>query len=261
MIIGDVVRVEAANGAFAAHLGGAATAALVAVPVLIGALTQRATGFGLALVGAPFLVAVLGPRDGVSFSNALQVVLCAVVLARTWRGADARATGLLLAGAVVAVPAGALVVTVLPEGPLLIVVGLLAVAAVVLSLVPHLGGWLHGTPGAIGAGAVAGFVNVTAGVGGPMLSAYGLARRWSTDVFVPTAQVVLLVINLVALASKGVPRLDAAVWGTGLVGLAVGVVLGDLVQRRLEPRTARRAVAVLAFVGGLATVVRGVLTS
>ncbi|WP_433785317.1 sulfite exporter TauE/SafE family protein [Actinomycetospora sp. CA-101289] len=242
-------------------MSAAATAALVAGPVLLGAVTQRATGLGLALVGAPFLVAVLGARDGVSFGNALQVVLCLVVLLRTYRGVDLRATGLLLAGAVVAVPLGALVVGALPEGPLLVVVGLLAAAAVVLSLVPGLAGRLGGPAAGLGAGALAGFVNVTAGVGGPVLSAYALAQRWSTDVFVPTAQVVLLVINLVALLSKGVPVLAPVVWGTGLAGLAVGVVLGDVLHRRLDPLTARRAVTVLALVGALATVVRGVATS
>jgi len=238
----------------------AGTAVLVLGPVLLGALTQRATGLGLALVGAPFLVAILGPRDGVSFGNALQVLLCAVVLARTWRGTDLRSAGLLLAGALVTVPLGAWVVGVLPEGPLLVVVGLLAIGAVVVSLVPRLGGWMNGTPGAVGAGAVAGFVNAAAGVGGPMISGFALARRWSTDVLVPSAQLVLLVINLLALLGKGVPRLAPAVWGTGLVALAVGVVLGDVVHRRLDPVTARRAVVVLALMGGLATVVRGLLT-
>ncbi|MHC1562216.1 TSUP family transporter [Actinomycetospora sp. C-140] len=242
-------------------MNAAGTALVVAAPVLIGALAQRATGLGLALVGAPFLVAILGPRDGVTFGNALQVLLCAVVLARTARGVDLRAAGLLLLGAVVAVPFGAVVVDVLPEGPLLVVVGVLAVAAVGLSLAPGLGGWMHGTPGALAAGAIAGFVNVTAGVGGPMISAYALVRQWSMAVLVPTAQVVLLGINLVALVSKGMPRLDGAVWIAGVVALALGVALGDVVQRRLDPGTARRAVAVLALVGGLATVVRGVLTS
>ena len=235
------------------------TAALVVGPVLLGAVTQRTTGLGLALVGGPFLVAILGPRDGVSFGNALQVVLCLIVLVRTYRGVDGRAAGLLLVGAVVAVPLGALVVDALPEGPLLVVVGLLALGAVALSLVPRLGAWLDGTSGAVAAGAVAGLVNVTAGVGGPALSAFALARRWSIEVFVPTAQVVLLVINLVALLSKGVPALGGPVWLTGLAAIGVGVVLGDVVHRRRSAETARRAVVVLALAGAVATVVRGLL--
>jgi uncharacterized membrane protein YfcA len=242
-------------------VSAAGTAAFVVGPVLLGAMTQRATGLGLALVGAPFLVAVLGPRDGVSFGNALQVLLCLVVLVRTHRGVDGRQALLLLAGAVVAVPLGALVVRALPEGPLLVVVGTLAVAAVVVSLVPTLGGWMRGRSGPLVAGALAGFVNVTAGVGGPVISAYALVRRWSVDVLVPTAQVVLLGINLIALISKGVPRIDGVVWIASVAALAIGVVAGDVVARRLDPVTARRAVAVLALLGGLATIVRGLLTS
>lgn len=241
-------------------MSAAGTAALVAGPVLLGALAQRTAGMGLALVAGPFLVAVLGARDGVSFGNALQVVLCAIVLVRTRHAVDLRAAGLLLAGAVVAVPVGALVVDVLPEGPLLVVVGLLALAAVLLSLVPRLGARLHGTPGALAAGAAAGFVNVTAGVGGPAISAFAVARRWSVEVFVPTAQLVALVINLVALVSKGAPALDGAVWAAGMVGAVAGVVLGDVVHRRLAPQTARRAVVVLALAGTVATVVRGIVT-
>lgn len=238
----------------------AGTAALVVGPVLLGALTQRATGLGLALVGAPFLVAILGPRDGVSYGNALQVLLCVVVLARTWRGVDVRASALLVLGALVAVPLGGLVVDTLPEGPLLVVVGLLAVGAVVLALAPRVTDVLvRGSAGAVGAGAVAGFVNATAGVGGPMISAFGLGRRWSTEVFVPTAQVVLLFVNLLALAIKGPPALGAPVWAAGVAGLAVGVVLGDVVHRRLDATTGRRLVAGIALVGGLATVVRGVV--
>ncbi len=235
------------------------TAALVVGPVLLGALTQRATGTGLALVGAPFLVAILGPRDGVSFGNALQVLLCVVVLARTWRGVDVRAAGLLVLGALVGVPLGGLIVDALPEGPLLVLVGTLAFAAVLVSLAPRLTVALRGTTGAVGAGAVAGFVNAAAGVGGPLISAYGLGRRWGTEVFVPTAQVVLLLVNLVALAVKGMPDLGAPVWGAGLVAIAVGVVAGDAVTRRLDAATGRRLVAVVACLGALATVVRGVV--
>ena len=186
----------------------AGTAVLVLGPVLLGALTQRATGLGLALVGAPFLVAILGPRDGVSFGNALQVLLCAVVLARTWRGVDLRSAGLLLS------PAPSSRFRSAPGWSACCPRGRCSSWSVCS---PSGRSWSRSSrasgagcpapPGAVGAGAVAGFVNAAAGVGGPMISAFALARRWSTDVFVPTAQLVLLVINLLALLGKGVPRL------------------------------------------------------
>lgn len=238
----------------------ALAALLVAVPVLAGATLQRTTGLGLALVGAPFLVAALGPRDGVSFGNALQSVLCLLVLASTWRGTRWRDAGLLLVGALVAIPSGALVVGTLPEGPLMVLVGLLALGGVALSLVPAAGAALRGVPGALGAGAAAGFVNATAGVGGPLVSAYALSQRWAPVTLVPTAQVVLLGINASSLAIKGLPDLGATTWVAGFAAIAAGVLLGGPVSRRIGGGTARRLVLVVATLGALATVVRGVLT-
>jgi len=232
-------------------------ALLVVLPLLAGATVQRTAGLGLALVAAPFVVAVLGARDGVSFGNALQCVLCLVVLARTGRRARWRSAALLLAGAAVGVPLGALVVARLPEGRLLVLLGALAVAAVGLSVFPRAGMLLRGPAGGVGAGAVAGFVNATAGVGGPMVSAYATTQRWEREVFVPTAQVVLLTINAAALAVKGVPDLPPVVWIVGLAAVGVGAVVGDLVAPRIAVATGRRLVVVVALLGGMATLVRG----
>jgi uncharacterized protein len=234
-------------------------ALLVGVPVMAGATLQRTTGLGLALVGAPFLVAVLGPRDGVSFGNALQSVLCTLVLVQTWRDARWSAVGLLLLGAAVGVPTGALVATTLPEAPLLVVVGLLALLGVGLSVVPAAGAALRGPVGAVGSGVAAGFVNATAGVGGPLISAYGTSQRIEPRVFVPTAQAVLLVVNLTALLVKGVPALATTTWAAGIVAISAGVLLGGSVQRRLDPVLGRRLMLAVAAVGAAATVVRGLI--
>lgn len=236
------------------------TALLVAVPVAGGATLQRTTGLGLALVAAPFLVAVLGPQDGVSFGNALQIVLCLLVLAGTWRTTRWGAAGALLLGAAVGVPAGALLVGRLPEGPLLVVVGGLALLGIALAALPQAGVVLRGFPGALGAGVAAGFVNAAAGVGGPLISAYGMARRWDRTSFVATAQVVLLAINVASLLVKGVPTLPVGVWGAGAAALVVGVAAGGPVSRRLGPVAGRRLVLTVATAGAAATVARGVLT-
>lgn len=236
------------------------TAVLVAVPVAAGATLQRTTGLGLALVAAPFLVAVLGARDGVSFGNALQIVLCLLVLAGTWRATRWGAAGALLIGAAVGVPLGALLVGRLPEGPLLIVVGSLALLGIGLAALPQVGALLRGFPGAVSSGLVAGFVNASAGVGGPLISAYGIAQRWDRTSFVPTAQVVLLAINVTSLLVKGPPQLHIGVWVAGAAALVVGVAAGGPVSRRIGPAAGRRLVFAVATAGALATVVRGALS-
>ncbi|GAB3386995.1 sulfite exporter TauE/SafE family protein [Amycolatopsis echigonensis] len=239
----------------------AATAVLLAVPVLVGALTQRATGLGFGLVGGPLLVAAAGPVVGVSMANALSMVLCSVVLARTWRDTDWRAVLTLAVPALAGVPLGALVVRSTPEGPLLIVVGSMAILAVGVVVLTRQRRLLRGTPGAIVAGALSGFMNVTAGVGGPMVSAYALSEQWSRRVLIPTAQAYLLLVNAVSLVSKGVPPISWFGWACGLGGLVVGALAGEWLDRRIDAATGRRLIIVVALAGGIAAVVRGVLTT
>ncbi|SDO57611.1 sulfite exporter TauE/SafE family protein [Geodermatophilus sp. DSM 45219] len=231
--------------------------ALLAVAVLLGAATQRATGLGFALVAAPFLVLLTGPAVGVSLSNALSASLCALVLARTWRRALWREVAVLAVPALLAIPLGVLVVRTLPEGPLLIAIGALAVGAVVVVALGRRRQLLPGRRSAVLAGALAGFMNVTAGVGGPMVTAYAVSRSWPLPVFIPTAQATLLVVNLASLAGKGLPALGPVAWTVSGVALVAGLVAGELVTRRLDAARGLQLVIAVALAGGTATVVRG----
>ena len=230
---------------------------LLGSAVLLGALTQRATGLGFALVAAPFLVLVTGPAVGISLSNALSASLCALVLARTWRRALWRQVALLAVPALLAIPLGVLVVRTLPDGPLLVAIGALAIGAVVVVALGRRRQLLPGRRSAVLAGALAGFMNVTAGVGGPMVTAYAVSRSWPLPVFIPTAQATLLVVNLASLAGKGLPALGPVAWTVSGVALVAGLGAGELVTRRLDAARGLQLVIAVALTGGIATVVRG----
>ena len=81
------------------------TVALAALAVFLGATLQSATGFGFALVAAPFLFALLGPREAVTAGVLLGLLLNGLTLATERRrpvvlGRDAwRARGVVGAGA------------------------------------------------------------------------------------------------------------------------------------------------------------------
>ncbi|SNS47640.1 hypothetical protein SAMN06893096_104283 [Geodermatophilus pulveris] len=232
---------------------------LLATMVLLGALTQRATGLGFALVAAPFLVLLTGPAVGVSLSNVLSASLCALVLVRTGRRTLWREVAVLAVPALLAVPLGVYVVRTLPEGPLLVAVGLMSVAAVAVVAVGRNRALLTGRGSAVVAGALAGFMNVTAGVGGPMVTAYAVSRRWPLPVFIPTAQATLLVLNVASLAGKGLPPLAATVWVVSGVALVTGLAAGELLSRRLGAARGLQLVIVVALAGGVATLVRGLV--
>ena len=231
--------------------------ALLATAVLLGAVTQRATGLGFALVAAPFLVLLVGPAVGVSLSNALSATLCALVLARTWRQTLWRQVLALAVPAVLVIPLGVLVVRTLPDGPLLVAVGSLAVAAIAIVSVGRRRALPTGRGWVVAAGALAGFLNVVAGVGGPMVTAYAVSRHWPLPVFIPTAQATLLMINVASLIGKGFPALGPAVWTASGVALIAGLAAGELVSRRLGAARGLQLVIAVALAGGVATILRG----
>ena len=107
--------------------------------------------------------------------------------------------------------------------------------------------------------ALGGFMNVTAGVGGPALTVHATSERWSRDVFVGTGQVFLLSVNLASVLSKGVPSEPWGVWVGAFAALLIGAVAGHRLSRHVSARVGRILVLVLAAVGSAAAVVRGVL--
>jgi uncharacterized membrane protein YfcA len=235
------------------------TAELVLLPlgVAAGAVTQRVTGIGFALVSAPLLVLVAGPFDGIILSNILGLVVSAVVLASTWRDVQWRRGLMLALPALAAIPLGAVVARAMPGPLLLVLVGSLVLVALTLVQASPRARVLRGPGGAVTAGATSGFMNVTAGVGGPAMVLYAVSTAWEHRRFVATFQFYSVIVNLASLMAKGSPDLAAPSLLVCLAALAVGLAGGELLSRRIPAERAGRAVLVLALAGAAATVTKG----
>ncbi|WP_219414238.1 sulfite exporter TauE/SafE family protein [Pseudonocardia nigra] len=228
--------------------------ALIAVAVLVGAGTQRITGLGFALVSAPFLVLLLGPFTGVLLANALSLVSNLVVLAQTRRAVETRRALLLAVPALIAIVPGAWVARTLPAPLLAITAGGLVLVALIAVLASERARVLRGTPGAVTAGVMSGFMNVTAGVGGPAISLYALSTGWAHRSFVATVQLYFVLLNAASIAAKGWPDLSPATWVVAGGALALGAAAGHRLARLVPPDRARALVAFLAILGSAATV-------
>ncbi|MGA5702664.1 TSUP family transporter [Peterkaempfera bronchialis] len=232
---------------------------LLGTVVLVGASVQRVTGIGFALVTAPALALLVGPGQGVLVSNCAAGAISAVGLCGGWRRVRVSAMVPLVLAAACTVPAGAWVADRLPERVLLTAIGVTVTAAVLLVIGGVRVAALRGRAGAVVAGAVSGFLNSSAGVGGPALSLYAVNARWPVREFVPNAQFYGVLVNLFSIAAKGLPALAAPGWLLVASGVAGGAVLGRLLGDRLSERQARRLVLGLALLGALATLAKGVL--
>lgn len=231
---------------------------LLGTAVIAGSATQRLTGLGFALVASPFLVLLAGPHDGVRLANLLSLATNLLVLAALWRQVNLRRAVALAIPALALVPVGAWIATQVPGRTLYAGIGILVLmglAATVLSKRIHLRPGLLTTATA---GAASGFMNVTAGVGGPAITIYAMATRWEHREFVATVQLYFALLNAGSLIAKGgLPGLDNAVLIVCLAGLVIGVVAGYWLDRRVPVIRARQAVLVLATAGGLATMAKG----
>lgn len=235
---------------------------LVAVlgAVFAGAMTQRVTGLGFALVAAPFLVLLLGPLEGVLVSNLLSLVVSLVVLACTWRHVDVKRTILLAAPALLAVPLGAWVALALPGPLLLVVVGGLVLSGLIVVLCSQRARVFKGTGGAMSAGAMSGFMNASAGVGGPAVTLYALSTDWRQPTFLPSIQCYFALVSAASLAAKGMPSISTTMLIMVLSALGLGLGLGQLLSRWVSPDGTRSAVSAIAVVGAAGTVVKGLLS-
>ena len=232
---------------------------LLALGVLAGAGTQRVTGLGFALVSSPLLVLVLGPFQGVLLANVLSLAANLAVLALTWRDAEVRRALRLAVPALLLVPVGAWVARQLPAAVLMVVVGLVVVVALVAMLASSRARIFRGTGGAVAAGGLSGFMNVTAGVGGPAITMYAVSAGWDHRTFVPSMQLYFAVLNVGSIAAKGLPSRPPAHVAVAGVALVLGLVAGQRLAQRVRPERARQVAIALAMLGAVATVVKGLL--
>ena len=229
--------------------------------VVAGALTQRITGIGFALVCAPLLVLVAGPFEGVVLSNLLGLTVSAVVFVAHWRDTEWKKGLLLAVPALLAIPLGAYVARNVPPAPLMVIVGLLVIVALGAVVLSQRARVLHGRGGAAVAGAASGFMNVTAGVGGPAIVLYAVSTSWEHRTFVATFQFYSIFTNAASLVAKGgLPQVAPLALALSFGALALGLVGGELLSRHVDHELARKLAIALALGGATFTVVKGVLS-
>lgn len=226
--------------------------------VFCGAATQRISGMGFALVASPFLVALLGPFQGVVLINLLGALTAFSLFLTVRRRVEYRRVLLLLIPGVMATLPGALVALLVPAAILSIIIGVLVVLSLISSFFAAGQVRMMGRGGAMLAGGISGFMSASAGVGGPAISAYAIATRWPQPAFAASVQLYFCVLAAASLAFKGaLPQLNWQEWTICGVALGLGILAGHFLARLVKPRAARVMVVVLAFAGAGVIIIKG----
>jgi uncharacterized membrane protein YfcA len=229
------------------------TAAGAALALFAGAALQSATGFGFALVSAPILFALLGPREAVTAGVLVAIATNLLTLAGERRRPEVRAgdASALLAWSLPGLALGAIALRELSER----VLSLLVAVAVLGGLLLRLAGRRAAAtarPRAWqlpAAGVTGGALSTATSLNGPPLVFCLLARGASPAQMRDTLAVIFIahaVLGLPALLLTGTFALPAALWLLLPAGVA-GQLLGRRAFGRLRGEHYERAV--LAVLG------------
>lgn len=241
------------------------TVLLVGVGALLGAVSQRLTGIGYALIALPLFTVALGPLEGIVLASVTGGVVSAFL---TWalRGrVDWPRVRTLWPWAVVGVIPGALLAAVTESTLLTVIIGVVLIGAIVGVPLMHrlTSRTLSMTPRT--AGLFSGLVGALSGTPGIPLLLYSDSIRWDGRAFAASAQPVYVAIGVAvgitqsAASTAVILSMPWQVWAVVAVSVSVGVLASYPLDRLVAPDTAVKIAKVLALLGAVQLLVTAAL--
>lgn len=222
--------------------------------LFLATFIRSAFGFGEALVAVPLLALVMPVEVAAPIAVLVSMTVAAVVLVQDWRHVQFRSAGRLFLSTLPGMPLGLWLLTGVGGSMVKAILGVVIIAfsgyVLMVREPPVLAddrrAWLFG----FGAGILGGAY----GMNGPPLVLYGTLRRWSPQHFRATLQGYFLPASAVVMGGYGLTGLwTPVVTRSYLVALpvvAAGIVLGRVLNRRLDARMFLRCVHVGLIVIG-----------
>jgi uncharacterized membrane protein YfcA len=235
--------------------------AVGAVVVAAASFVQGLAGFGIGLVSLAFLPFLMSPQQAVVLITLFATVFIVVIFVPLRR--DFRRAGMveLVAGSVLATPAGIWLLAALPADLLKRLIGLVLLVIVALEWLGLYPERLEGRAWGLGAGLAAGLLGGAIGTPGPPVILYAAAQGWSARTVKANIQAFLMINQAVILLGYWwAGLLDREIWHlTWLYALpaAAGLAAGMLLFARLDRQRFRRVVFGVLFLSGLVLVIRG----
>ena len=203
------------------------------------------------------MTVALGGADGVRLVIVLAIGVNLLTLHRESASADLRVVGALLLPAAVAGPLAAWAFAGADSDTLSVACGVVVLAAVAAVARGFEIRRLSGRAGTVVVGALSGAMNVLGGVSGPAAATYALNARWPPPRRRATLATYFLGLNLVSVASRGIPPASGRFWASAAVAIAGGFFTGAAATGRLDERTVASATLVLAALGACGAVWNG----
>ena len=234
---------------------------LGAVIIAAACFVQGLAGFGIGLVSLAFLPFLMSPQHAIVLITLYAAVFIAIILIPLRRDFTMQGMIELVAGTILATPAGVWLLAALPSDLLKRLIGLVLLAIVALEWLGLYPERLRGRGWGFGAGLAAGVLGGAIGTPGPPVILYAAAQGWSARTVKANIQAFLIVNQALiligywwaGLLGREVWRLTALYAAPAVLGLAAGMLLFT----RLDRVRFRRVVFVVLFVSGLVLLLGG----
>ena len=223
--------------------------------VFLGCFTQSLTGFGVALVTMALLPSMIGLQVATPLVALVGIVLEVLILVRYRESLQFKSILGLVISALIAIPIGVIHLHRLDENIALFILGLIIMIYALYALIGFrlpvldhpLWPWMFGFVG----GLLGGAYNTS----GPPAVVYGNCRKWSPGEFKSNLAGYFLVGSVMVVSTHWVSgNFTSAVWHKfwiTLPALLLGFVLGQSVDKWLNPNLFRRIVLIMLVILGL----------
>ncbi|MEX2501841.1 MAG: sulfite exporter TauE/SafE family protein [Trueperaceae bacterium] len=224
------------------HFADPATLLAGCVAVALVGMSKGGLGGAFGMLGVPVLALVMPPVQAAALLLPLLLMMDAVGL-WSWRGYFHRPTLVaMLPAAGVGISLGWLTAAATPEALVRLIVGLVALAFVVRSVLPRRAAVVASEPRRASArfwGALSGFTSFVAHAGGPPFQVHALPLRLDPKVFTGTSVIFFAVVNAVKVVPyAALGQFDARTLASAVVLLPLAVVAvraGVAIVRRMRP--------------------------
>ncbi|HEX4128672.1 MAG TPA: sulfite exporter TauE/SafE family protein [Pirellulales bacterium] len=228
---------------------------LAAGALSLAGFIQGLTGFGFGLIAMGLLPMVLGLQEAQAVVTLTGIAGCLTMLGVTLRHVQWSSVGHLWIGSMVGVPLGFMLLTALPQGLVMRLLGLAICLIVLFEIVitaryavrlPNWTGWGVG----LASGALTGAFNI----GGPPLVAYIFGRPWTKEQHVATISAVFMSSSIIRvallLASAEVDRATWTAVAWGVVPMLAAIVVGNRLLKYVSQQQLRTGVYITLLVLG-----------
>ena len=232
-----------------------------AAVIAAASFVQGLAGFGIGLVSLAFLPFLMSPQHAIVLITLYAAVFIVIIFIPLRRDFTLHGMVELVAGTILATPAGIWLLAGLPPDLLKRLIGLVLLLIVALEWLGLYPERLRGRGWGFGAGVAAGILGGAIGTPGPPVILYAAAQDWSPRTVKANIQAFLMINQVVILIGYWwAGLLDREVWRLTWLFAApavIGLVAGMLLFNRLDRERFRRVVFAVLLVSGLVLLIRG----